>query len=76
VIYEAIDEKVEHNHAPNMNVPSYESLCAVGSISPRVESMEDLRGASVKSLTKRLLNKFLLCKYFCKGKVEKKKNQG
>ncbi|XP_022632558.1 TMV resistance protein N isoform X2 [Vigna radiata var. radiata] len=48
LIYEAIDEKVEHYHASNMNVPV--------SISPEVESMEDLRGAFVKSLTK-----FLSC---------------
>ncbi|XP_014523771.1 uncharacterized protein LOC106780052 [Vigna radiata var. radiata] len=68
LIYETIDEKVEHYHAQNMNVSR--------SISPGVESMEDLRGGSVKSLTKRLLNKFLSRKYFCKGKVEKKKNQG
>ncbi|XP_027907247.1 TMV resistance protein N-like isoform X2 [Vigna unguiculata] len=72
LIYEAINEKEEHYHAPNMTIPSYESSCAVGSISPPVESMEDLRGASVKSLTKRLLNKF----FSCKGKVEKKKNEG
>ncbi|XP_027907780.1 TMV resistance protein N-like isoform X2 [Vigna unguiculata] len=72
LIYEAIEEKEEHYHAPNMTIPSYESSCAVGSISPPVESMEDLRGASVKSLTKRILNKF----FSCKGKVEKKKNQG
>ncbi|XP_017410147.1 TMV resistance protein N isoform X3 [Vigna angularis] len=52
LIYEAIDEKVEHYHASNMNVPR--------SISLKVESMED---ASVQSLIKRLLNKFLSC--FC-----------
>ncbi|WVZ17268.1 hypothetical protein V8G54_010250 [Vigna mungo] len=44
LIYEAIDEKEEHYHASNMNVPV--------SISPGVESMEDLRGAFIKSLTK------------------------
>ena len=76
LIYEEIDEKVEQYHAPNLSIPSYESSCAVGSISPRVESMEDLRVASVKSLTKGLLNKFFSCKYFCKGRVEKKKNKG
>ncbi|ESW05973.1 hypothetical protein PHAVU_010G008700 [Phaseolus vulgaris] len=65
LIYEGIDEK---DHAPNLNVPSDES-------SPRVESMEDLRGVSVKSLTKSLLNKLSSCTYCCKLKLEKK-NKG
>jgi len=76
LLYEGIDEKVEHYHAPNMNVPSYESLSAGRSISPRVESKEKLRGVSVKSLTKSLLNKLLSCKYCCKGKFENKKSHG
>ncbi|CAJ1949236.1 unnamed protein product [Sphenostylis stenocarpa] len=82
LIYEPIDEKMEHepapNNTPNNNVivPSYESLCAVRLISPEVELVQNLKCVSEKSLTKRLLNKFLPCKYFCKGKMEKKKNQG
>ncbi|WVZ17061.1 hypothetical protein V8G54_010043 [Vigna mungo] len=41
LIYEAIDEKVEHYHAPNMNVPR--------SIFPAVESMEDMRASPPES---------------------------
>ncbi|WVZ16146.1 hypothetical protein V8G54_009128 [Vigna mungo] len=42
LIYEAIDEKEEHYHASNMNVPR--------SISSGVESMEDLREYSEETL--------------------------
>uniref|UniRef100_K7KD05 TIR domain-containing protein n=1 Tax=Glycine max TaxID=3847 RepID=K7KD05_SOYBN len=80
LIYEPMNEKIEHSRALNKNnaivSSSDENACVVRPSSPQVESIDDLRCVSKKGLIKRLLNKFLSCEYFCNANSENKKNQG
>ncbi|KAL5133833.1 TMV resistance protein N [Glycine soja] len=76
LIYEPMNEKMEHCHAPNKNVIVFngdENVCNDRSIS-QVKFKDDVGCVSVKRVIKCLLNKCLSCKSFT-AKSEKMKSR-